>query len=58
MAKEIFWSASSEIDFSHILEYLNHEWNLNVVNHFIDLTEHCIEQISINPKQFPIIHKK
>ena len=40
------------------LEYLNNEWDERVVNQFIDLTDNFLEQILINPKQFPLIHKK
>jgi plasmid stabilization system protein ParE len=58
MHKEIIWSPLSENDFSNILEYLNKEWNSDVVNQFISLIDQTINQISINPRQFPLIHKK
>jgi plasmid stabilization system protein ParE len=41
-----------------ILEYLNENWDEKVVNQFIDLTEDILRQISINPRQFPVIYKK
>jgi len=58
MSKQIVWSPSAESDFANILEYLQENWEERVTNHFIDLTEGILEQISINPKQFPLIHKK
>jgi plasmid stabilization system protein ParE len=58
MPKQIIWSPLSEKDFAQILEYLDTEWNEKVTNQFIDLTDSFLEQISINPKQYPIIHRK
>ena len=58
MPKKIIWPPSSETDFANILEYLFNEWNERVANQFIDLTNHLVNQISINPKQFPLINKK
>lgn len=58
MSKQIIWSLLSEIDFANILDYLNENWDEKVAIHFIDLTENILKQISINPRQFPIIYKK
>ena len=58
MSKPIVWSPSSERDFANILEYLNENWNEKVTNQFIDLTENILNQISGNPRQFPVIFKK
>ena len=58
MPKPIIWSPLSESDFAKILEYLNKNWDEKVTNQFVDLTENILKQISINPKQFPVIHKK
>jgi plasmid stabilization system protein ParE len=52
------WSPSAESDFANILEYLDENWDEIVANHFIDLTEEILEQISINPRQFPVVFKK
>ena len=43
-------------DFAMILEYLNDNWDEKVTNQFIVLTENNLDQISINPRQFPIIY--
>ena len=53
MSKQIIWSPLSEKDFAEILKYLDNEWDEKVVNQFIDITDNFLEQISINPKQFP-----
>ena len=58
MSKQIVWSPSAESDFANILEYLQENWEERVTNQFIDLTEGILAQISLNPKQFPLIHKK
>jgi len=58
MPKPVIWSPLSEKDFSDILEYLNKNWGNNVAINFIDLTEDILNQISINPKQFPVCYKK
>ena len=58
MPKKIIWAPLAESDFSAILEYLNKNWDTKVASNFIDLTESVIDQISINPKQYPIIFKK
>jgi plasmid stabilization system protein ParE len=58
MAKQIVWSPLSEMDFARILEYLNENWDEKVVNQFVDIIENSLNQIAINPKQFPVVHKK
>jgi plasmid stabilization system protein ParE len=58
MHRPIEWSPLAEHDFANILEYLNKNWDEKVTNNFIDLTEEVIRQISVNPRQFPVIYKK
>jgi len=58
MRRKIIWSPSAESDFAYILAYLNENWDEKVTNQFIDLTDEITEQISVNPRQFPIIYKK
>jgi plasmid stabilization system protein ParE len=41
-----------------ILQYLKENWNDQIVNRFIDITEALISQISNNPKQFPLINNR
>jgi plasmid stabilization system protein ParE len=58
MPKPVIWSPGSEQDFSSILDFLSDNWDSKVALRFIDITDQLIRQISINPKQFPVIHKK
>ena len=58
MPEKIIWSPLAEKDFADILEYLDKEWGWKIANQFIDLLEQVLEQISINPKQFPVIFRK
>jgi len=55
MPKQIIWAPLAENDLSAILEYLDKNWDSKVSANFIDMTENVIDQISINPRQFPII---
>ena len=57
MPKQIIWSPLSENDFVSILEYLQKNWDSKVVEGFIEITFSSVSQISINPKQFPMIYK-
>jgi plasmid stabilization system protein ParE len=58
MPKPIIWSPLSENDFANILDYLDKNWEPKVASKFIELIENNINQISINPKQFPICFKR
>ena len=57
MPRKIIWSPKSEEDFENILDYLSKEWDAEVTLKFIDLIDILLIQISINPRQFPLIHK-
>ena len=58
MPKQIIWSPLAESDFAQILDYLDIKWEKKVAAHFIELTENLINQISLNPRQFPICYKR
>lgn len=58
MPKQVIWSPQSENDFSAILEYLQENWDKMVFMKFIEIVDELINQISLNPKQFPIIQTK
>ena len=58
MPKGIIWSPRSEQDFENILEYLVNNWDGSVALKFIDLVDILLVQVSINPRQFPLVHKK
>jgi len=57
MPKQIIWSPLSENDFIHILDYLQDNWDNKVVEGFIELVSSSLSQISVNPKQYPVIYK-
>jgi len=57
MPKQIIWSPLAESDFLSILDYLHGNWEMNVVQAFIDITFTSISQISGNPRLFPLINK-
>ena len=58
MPKKIIWSPDSERDLEIILEYLSDEWESSVAVKFLDIMEDLTKQISINPRQFPLIHNR
>jgi plasmid stabilization system protein ParE len=58
MLKPVIWSRLSEKDFENILDYLDKSWGDKVAINFIDLVESQINQISLNPRQFPIFYKR
>ena len=58
MHRNIIWSPLAEKDFENILIYLKDNWNDDVLDNFIDITDNMISQIISNPKQFPLIQKK
>lgn len=41
-----------------ILEYLQKNWDDKIAQSFIEITSLSLSQISINPKQYPLIYKK
>jgi len=57
MLKQIIWSPLSEKDLENILAYLDDKWNTGIAIQFIEILNHLLKQISINPRQFPLIHK-
>jgi plasmid stabilization system protein ParE len=58
MPKEIIWSRFAEEDLIHVIDYLLIRWSKKIADDFIDLLEEFTNQISRNPKCYPIINKK
>jgi plasmid stabilization system protein ParE len=58
MPKQVIWSPQSESDLLQILDYLHKNWELNVLIKFIDIIDELINQITLNPRQFPVIQKR
>jgi plasmid stabilization system protein ParE len=58
MPKQVIWSPQSESDLLQIIDYLKEIWEVKVAAKFIDIIDEIINQISLNPRQFPLIQKK
>ncbi len=58
MPKQVIWSPQSESDLLQILDYIQKNWEGEVAIKFIDIIDEIINQISINPKQYPLIQKR
>ncbi len=58
MHKQIIWAPLAENDFASILDYMDKNRDSKVALNFIDPKENVIGQISIDPKQYPVIFKK
>jgi hypothetical protein len=49
MPKQIIWSTLSEKDFVSILDYLQKNWDVKVVQEFIEIVEGIINRFRIIP---------
>ena len=58
MHKQIIWSPLAVTDFENVLDYLNENWNEQVVVKFINEIEILTSNIAKQPKQFPFVNKK
>jgi plasmid stabilization system protein ParE len=58
MIKSISWSPLAVTDFENILNYLNENWDEQVVLKFMNETETLLSNISKQLKQFPLVNKK
>jgi len=58
MPKLIIWSPLSVTDFENTLNYLEKEWNEQVVLAYLDEIDKLLKQISNNPRQFPLVNRK
>jgi plasmid stabilization system protein ParE len=54
MSYRLNWTSESEKTFNQNLEYLSKEWNLIVLNQFLDRVEEVLERISSNPKLYSL----
>ena len=50
----INWTPESEKTFRRNVEYLSNEWDVIVLNNFVDRIEQALEQIRTNPKLYPL----
>ncbi|MFN8428382.1 MAG: type II toxin-antitoxin system RelE/ParE family toxin [Spirosomataceae bacterium] len=58
MTKEVYWSDESKKDVNEIIEFIQYQWNQQIVSDFLDKIDHSIFQISKNPKTFPLINRE
>lgn len=58
MSVRINWTSESEKTFNQNLEYLSKEWDVVVLNRFLDRVEEVIETIKANPKLYPLHRAK
>src|SRR5688572_28870241 len=50
----INWTSESEKTFSQNIDYLSKEWDVLVLNRFLDRVEGALENIRSNPKSYPL----
>ena len=55
--KTVIWSPSAQNDLENIADYLIHDWSIKVVTTFLERLNRIIEQIRVNPGQYPLIHR-
>ena len=58
MRKHIIWSPLAVSDLYNTLDYLQNKWNEQVILAFLDEIEKLLQQVSVNPKQFPLVNWK
>jgi len=58
MPKQVIWSPQSENDLFQIVDYLQKNWEIKLAIKFIDIVDEIVNQISLNPRQFPLIQKR
>lgn len=56
MTKPVIWSPLADADLDNITEYLNQNWETQVVLNFLDQLDDLIALIQNNPKLFPVIN--
>lgn len=54
--RNIIWSPSAKEDLENITDFLLINWNLKIVQKFLTRLNRIINQVVINPNQFPLIH--
>lgn len=54
--RNVIWSPSAKEDLENIIDYLLHNWSTQIVQKFLNRLTRIINQITINPKQFPLVH--
>lgn len=58
MSRQINWTSESERTFNQNLDYLSKEWDVSILNSFLDRVEEVLERIRSNPKLYPLHRPK
>lgn len=58
MPKQIIWSPLSVSDVEKVVDYLQQNWNEQVVFNFLDEIDLLLHHIAAHPKQFPVVNNK
>ena len=56
MSYSINWTTQGEQTFNQNIEYLKREWNIVVLNKFLDSVEEILEKISSNPYLYSLLN--
>lgn len=54
MSVQINWTLESQRTFNENLEYLSREWDMSVINDFLDRVEEALGHVRVNPKLYPL----
>jgi plasmid stabilization system protein ParE len=55
---KVIWSPKAEETFSQNIDYLEENWNIAVIENFLQKTEEALDIISKHPLTFPLVSKK
>lgn len=58
MSYSLHWTTESARTLQQNLEYLEDEWDNQVINKFLDRVEEVLENIKANPKLYPLHRPK
>lgn len=56
MSFKVIWSAEAKESYNRNLEYLDRDWNRQVIRDFVNRVNEAIDKIADNPDLFPV-HK-
>ena len=54
----VVWAEEAKTSFQQNVNYLQENWDENVIEHFLDAVEHTTQLIESNPKLFPFYKKR
>ncbi len=57
MAKEVILTPTAEANYENITDYLLGEWEVSILNNFIDRFDQVMTTLSKDPGRFPLVDK-